>query len=284
MNGALVKSVVFHAVIVILSIVGLPYLAKDYPLIDNSIAVEILEVDKLTQTTKPPVKAPPSEDKPKNQPKDLQPESKKPQAPTVVPAEMPKPVEPERPRADDIAPPQKDKAQLIKKEEPKKAPPKPRKRPDTPPVKPVEEKTQDDQKEFDNLLVNLMKNQQKTEATENEGQGAQASQGTLADRMTMSELDAVRQQLGQCWKLLAGARYAEDLVVQIKLTINPDRTVKAAHIVDQLRYSQDGFFRAAADSAYRAVFSPECSPLKLPPDKYNQWNTMTVTFDPREML
>lgn len=283
MNGPLVKSVMFHVAIVVLSILGLPYFAKDIPLIDNSIAVEILEVDKLTQTTKPPVKAPPSEDKPKVQPKDLEPEAKKPQAPTVVPREAPKPVEPERPRADDLAPPQPDKAPEIKKEEPKKAPPKPQKRPDTPPVKPVE-KAEDTEKEFDNLLVNLMKNQEKTEATENEGQGAAPSQGTLADRMTMSELDAVRQQLGQCWKLLAGARYAEDLVVQIKLSINPDRTVKSAQIVDQIRYSGDSFFRAAADSAYRAVFSPECSPLKLPPDKYNEWNSMTVTFDPREML
>jgi hypothetical protein len=102
--------------------------------------------------------------------------------------------------------------------------------------------------------------------------------------MTMSEMEAVRMQLGECWKLLAGARYAEDLVVEIKLTINPDRTVRDARIVDQIRYSQDSFFRAAADSAYRAVFQTACNPLLLPPDKYNEWNTMTVRFDPREML
>jgi hypothetical protein len=34
----------------------------------------------------------------------------------------------------------------------------------------------------------------------------------------------------------------------------------------------------------RAVKNPRCSPLRLPPDKYNLWNKMTVVFDPKEMF
>ena len=43
------------------------------------------------------------------------------------------------------------------------------------------------------------------------------------------------------------------------------------------------FFRAAADSARRAV--QECSPLKnLSPEKYQTWRDMEMTFNPKDML
>lgn len=279
MKGPLTFSVLFHAAIVVLSIVGLPYIVKDYPLVDNSIAVEIVEIDKITQTDRAPApKTKPAEEKPKAQPRDVPPEMDKPKPPTVTAKEPPKPVAPEKP--DDIAPPEKKPEPA--KAEPKPAPPKPKTRPTL--TKP-EEKPADESEQFDSLLRNLMKTEPQSEAEKTEGEGQQqAPQATLGDRMTMSEMEAVKFQLGQCWKLLAGARYAETLVVEIKMTINPDRTVREARIVDQIRYNQDTFFRAAADTAYRAVFNPACSPLMLPPEKYNEWKTMTVRFDPREML
>jgi hypothetical protein len=46
----------------------------------------------------------------------------------------------------------------------------------------------------------------------------------------------------------------------------------------------DPFFRSAAESALRAVLNPRCNPLRLPPEKYEQWQTMTLNFDPREMF
>ena len=64
--------------------------------------------------------------------------------------------------------------------------------------------------------------------------------------------------------------------------MNPDRSVRDARIINQLRYNTDSFYRAAADSAMRAIF--KCSPLDLPPKKYDLWKTITVTFDPRTML
>lgn len=287
MRGPVLASAFFHVVIVVLSIVGLPYVVKDHPLVDNSIAVEIVEIDKITQTDRAPApKAKPVEDKPKTQPREIPPEADKPKAPTVTAKEPPKPVAPEKPKADDVAPPRKEEQPQEKKAEDKPAPPKPKARPATPPAPSAktEEKVQE-QEQFDSLLRNLMKSEPQSVAEESEGQGQQtAPQATLSNRMTMSEMDAVRFQLGQCWKLLAGARYAEDLVVEIRLTINPDRTVRDARILEQMRYNSDPYFRAAADSAYRAVFETACNPLMLPPDKYDQWKNMTVRFDPRDML
>jgi hypothetical protein len=281
MNGPLTFSVFFHVAIVVLSIVGLPYIVKEYPIVDNSIAVEIVDIAEFTQTNRAPApKAKPEEDKAKAQPRDMPPKVDKPKAPTVTAEEPPKPMAPVKPVAEDIAPPAKETAPP-EKAEPKPTPPKPKTRPTlTKPEEPAKE-----QEDFNSLLRNLMESEPQSVAEEAEGKGQEAApQATLGDRMTMSEMDAVRFQLGECWKLLAGARYAENLVVEIKMTINPDRTVRDARIVDQLRYNSDSFFRAAADSAYRAVFNPSCNPLKLPPDKYNQWKVMTVRFDPREML
>lgn len=281
MNGPLTFSVIFHAVIIMLSLVGLPFIVRDYPLIDNSVAVEIVEIDKIAQTDRAPNKAEQKDDKPKHQPRDVPPELKKPLPPSVTAPTPEKPVPPEKPTVtDELAPPEKAKPPE-KKEEAKPAPPKPKARPTLPKT---EEKVEE-QQDFNALLKNLMKEEPKSDAENTEGTGSQpAPQATLGDRVTMTELDALRMQLSQCWKLQAGMRYAETMIVEIKLTINPDRTVREAHIVDQIRYSQDSFFRAAADSAYRAVFSPECTPLMLPPEKYNQWNSMIFRFNPADML
>jgi len=48
--------------------------------------------------------------------------------------------------------------------------------------------------------------------------------------------------------------------------------------------ASDPAFRAAAMAATRALRNPQCSPLELPPDKYQEWQTMTIHFDPKEML
>ena len=66
--------------------------------------------------------------------------------------------------------------------------------------------------------------------------------------------------------------------------MKPDATDREARIHDQRRLQSDPFFRAAAESALRAVLNPRCNPLKLPPDKYQQWQTMTLNFDPKDMF
>jgi hypothetical protein len=104
--------------------------------------------------------------------------------------------------------------------------------------------------------------------------------------MTMSEIDAIRYQIQQCWSIPAGARDAENLVVRIKVFLNSDGSLsKPPEIVGggSGGGASDPFFRTAAESARRAVL--KCSPLKnLPPDKYARWREITLTFNPRDML
>jgi hypothetical protein len=114
------------------------------------------------------------------------------------------------------------------------------------------------------------------------GTGTAQSGARLAgDRLTLSEEEALRAQLARCWNIPAGAMDAQNLQVTIRAVINPDRTVASAEIVDNGRLG-DSFYRAAADAARRALFL--CSPLALPPDKYEQWQQITFNFDPRDMF
>ena len=68
------------------------------------------------------------------------------------------------------------------------------------------------------------------------------------------------------------------------MAMNSDGTVRQARIIDQGRLESDPFFRAAAESALRAVLNPRCNPLKLPPEKFKQWQNMTLIFDPQKMF
>lgn len=103
-------------------------------------------------------------------------------------------------------------------------------------------------------------------------------------RLNASEVDAVKRQIAGCWSILSGARYAENLAVKVKLFMNPDRTLRKAVIVDQIRYNRDMAFRAAADSALRALRVQKCRVLNLPSHKYEQWKTTVITFDPKDIL
>ena len=105
----------------------------------------------------------------------------------------------------------------------------------------------------------------------------------LGTELTASEIDVVRQQLSRCWNIPAGARDAKDLVVTIRGAIAPDGRVLQATIVDQSRLG-DPFFRAAAESARRAFFHPLCTPLHLPPEKYESWKTFEIALSPKDLL
>jgi len=106
----------------------------------------------------------------------------------------------------------------------------------------------------------------------------------LGSQLTASELDMVRHQIARCWNVPAGARDAKDLVVEIKVIVDPDGTVRQATIVDQGRLGSDPSFRAAAESARRAFFNPLCRPLHLPAEKYAIWKDLIVDFSPKDIL
>lgn len=104
--------------------------------------------------------------------------------------------------------------------------------------------------------------------------------------MTVSEKDAIIQQIHKNWTILSGAKGAKDMLVVINITLARDGTVIKHEMENKLRYNTDEFYRALVDSGVRAIY--KSSPLKnLPPEKYDVkdgWREIQVNFDPSEIL
>ena len=101
----------------------------------------------------------------------------------------------------------------------------------------------------------------------------------VGEKMTISELELLKQQLYECYTVPAGGQGFEDMKVQVQIFVNPDRTVKEAIIKNTSKMSIDPYFRTAGEAALRAFNHPNCSTLMLPEDKYDEWNEINFTFD-----
>jgi len=96
--------------------------------------------------------------------------------------------------------------------------------------------------------------------------------------MTISEIENLTKQLQSCLKLSSPITDFKDLKPVIYIKVNPDRTVRSTNLVNKDKLS-DPNFRVAAEAAERAINSPECYRLDLPPNKYEQWKEINFTFD-----
>lgn len=274
MKKALIGSGLLHLAVLIFAAVGIPFISPPKPPTPiSTIAVEFITIDEKTQTDKAPEAkpAPPAKQ-----------EKPAPKMTAEAPPDLSKPKEPE---IEETAP--AEEAETVPLPDAPKPPPKTVKPLPKKPTITKRAKPQDDNEDFSTLLKNLVPDADtKTEKPSEEAPPAEDNSpvANLADQLTISEIDAVRRQLAGCWNILTGARYAEDLVVAVKLYMNPDRSVRKAIIVDQGRYNQDNFFRAAADSALRALRQPSCTTLLLPEGKFEEWKTTIINFDPRSML
>lgn len=269
-RSSVIFSAALHAVIFILAVTGLPYLSNREFVIPPPITVDFIEIAKVTETNKvtpKPVKPPEKPEPKKEEPPPPAPQNtaSEPVAPVKQPPK-PEDKKDDKPSetVDENALPEKTKKP--KKEEKKAAPP----------------------KDFSSVLKNLVAQKDKSttqapdlklDAPPTPGQNA-----PIGQKMSMSEVDSLRSQISQCWNVPIGAKGIEDIMVDIFMVINPDRTLRDARIVNTMRYNTDTVFRAVADSAIRAVRSTQCSPFDLPPDKYSMWNTITLTFNPKDMF
>ncbi len=101
-------------------------------------------------------------------------------------------------------------------------------------------------------------------------------------RLTLNEIDAFRTQMRRCWNPPSGALNAEDLIVQVRVSLAPNGMISAGPKVMNRAKLGDPFFRAAAESVLRAI--RRCQPFKMPPEKYAAWRDIELKFDPGKML
>ncbi len=256
LKGGLAASAVFHVSLLLFLYFGLPKLFTPLPEHHDPVSFEIVEIADLTNTRikdepTPAVQPtpPPPKPEPKPQPQQTQapPEPPKPQElEALKPAVKPKPPEVKKPTQEDFS-------KLLKNLESNK-------KPDVP------------------------KTDSKADTKNPAVPQANSAAPSLSNRLTISEEDLLRRQISQCWNMPVGARDAQSLLVEVEITVNPDRTVLTAEVVDKSRMATDSFYRSAAEAALRALHNPKCSPLELPADKYDQWKKIDFTFDPRDML
>ncbi len=316
MRRGVLYSTILHA-----AVLGLAYfhlwdlLFPPQPLEDTPIAVELVNIAPETRATRPNqtppkpqakpadenVEAPPTP--PKQPPKPVPPPPAPPPSAAPPPTPVPPPqvaqAQPEPPKAEPkpeqppAPPPPPAPAPTPKPPPPE--PPKPAP-PPTPPPKPVPppdpNKKKQEEQQFDSFLKNLSKRaeSQKTDtppkpttAPQQQAKASSQPVAPLGPQLTTSEIDVVKAQIERCWNPPAGAKEAHDLVVDIEAQVAQDGRVVTAQITSTARMS-DPFYRAAAESALRAVLNPQCLPLKLPPEKYEQWKTIDLTFNPKDLL
>ena len=82
--------------------------------------------------------------------------------------------------------------------------------------------------------------------------------------LTLNEEDALKAQIFGCWSIPLGLPYNEDLLVRIKLQLEPDGSIIKTEILDHARMNRpgQGFYKVLAESALRAI--KLCQPLRVP--------------------
>jgi colicin import membrane protein len=183
----------------------------------------------------------------------------------------------------DLAKPEPKKAE--QKSEPKKAEAKPEKKveakaePKTPAKK--------EQPKFDPRQVEALldkRTPQRVAATgdvinNNVGIGAP---NASSNQLSLSEIDAFRRHLRNCWNPPAGApTNNKRIVVPITIRLKMDRTLAAQPEVEMR--ASDPYSLAMIESARRAIIA--CQPytmFSLP--KYDIWKELSIDFDPVEMF
>ncbi len=291
MRRSLIWSVGLHLLVVVLAVLGLPRLwDTPPPPPDTPVIVEVVKIDKQTKAEDTPKPKPPKKKTVKTPPP--------PEPPRVRrTAELPPPA----PQLRKKEAPKAEKVPLIKpKKKPTKKPkakPKPKVKPAAPPrqiarARPRRRPPASREDFLRSVLRDVApekraerpkKNvKRETPAPAPAPKKTRVRQAPLDARATMTEIDAIRRQIEACWSIPAGARSAENLVVAIRVWLNPDGKVARAEILDRARMGVDPFFRSAAESAMRAVLNPSCSPLRFPPNKYDQFKVMVLNFNPKQ--
>ncbi len=314
MRSGLGVSVLLHALVVVIGYFGLPSLKRDIQM-ETPIMVEVVMVSDVTNAPAPETrkKSKPAPEKkaekakPEPETKKALPKHEAKAKPPPPPPAAPKPEVAVLAPAPEARPKAKVKVKLKPepKPEPKPRAPKnprgskvlnqarPRKKPKPP--KPVDA--------FASVLktVELLKTRPRIEEKSKEAKKKKEQPKDSFDELiakalvskkrtfdasmplSISEIDLVRQQIGQCWSLPAGAKGAENINIEIAVNMNSDGTVRDAR-VNNKGLDADPFLRTMAESALRAVLNRRCQPFKLPRDKYDRWQTMTLIFNPKEMF
>jgi hypothetical protein len=292
MKVAYVISGVGHAAVVLWSVFS--FAAK--PLVvppGDALPVDIVSVSEFTQMTAGSKTAPKAEAtkplvekvaeaKPVEDPtakvvekKEVKASREPPPAPEAKPVET----KPEKKTAEAKPDPIADA--LAKEEAKKPEPKKAEAKPPTPPKKPAPPAPK-----FDPNQVEALLNKQSATRlaaagdTPNSTSSLGLSNGTAA-QLSLSELDAFRSRVEECWSPPPGVDSTTKLNVIVRVLFKQDGSV--ARPPDVVSGPASPLGPAMAESAKRAIL--RCQPFKmLNPEHYEQWKDIEINFDTQNMI
>ena len=266
MSKSILLSSAFHAIIIILTIVTLPFVAKKPLDLPPLISVELIQISEKTNIPFAP-KAKKIIEKIKEEEKKLVSE----QAP-------PKKIKKIKPEA---IPMPDQNVEKIKQVDDKQNP-----EVEDTKVKQVSEFEKKEIFDPTNIAALIDKSKENLAETDVKSNKITQSQDKSLNNvgLTLSEEDALKAQIFGCWSIPLGLPYNENLMVRIKLKLKPDGTIIDSEILDHARMNRPGqnFYKVLAESALRAI--QLCQPLRVPTTGYERWKDLQLNFDAREML
>ncbi|MDA1197952.1 MAG: cell envelope biogenesis protein TolA [Proteobacteria bacterium] len=266
MKQSLIYSLSFHAIMILLTILSLPFMIRQPVDLPPIISVELIQISDKTNIPFAP-KARKIIEKVKEEEKRVVSE----QAPPAAKAK-------EKPDRIPLPKEQQEKKKIIeKKQNPEEIKPE------------IRQASEFEKKEIiDTNQIAALIDKAKEESAKVEKIDNKLTQSSVKDSfaagLSLSEEDALRAQIFGCWTVPLGLPYDDDLLVRIKLELKQDGTINKSEILDHERMNKPGqtFYKVLAESALRAVRI--CQPLRVPQTGYEKWKNIQLNFNPTEML
>ncbi len=266
MIKSLIYSITFHSIMIILTVLSLPFMLREPIDLPPIVSVELIQISDKTNIPFAP-KARKIIEKTKKKEERVVSE----QAPPSAKAK-------EKPDRIPLPNEKKEEKKIIKKKQ----------NPEE--IKPqIRQSSEFEKKEIvdTNQIAALIDKAKEVEAIkdlENNKITQSNRKNSFATGLTLSEEDALRAQIFGCWSIPLGLPYDENLLVRIKLQLKKDGTIMRSEILDHERMNRPGqkFYKVLAESALRAIRL--CQPLKVPPTGYDKWKDLQLNFNPAEML
>ena len=86
----------------------------------------------------------------------------------------------------------------------------------------------------------------------------------------------IRAEIEPCWERALVGLDGTSTMVSVQILLAPDGSVTSARPLDATQQGSDRPYRAVAQAAVAAVKA--CSPLALPPARYQDWKNIVVNF------
>ena len=266
MTKSLIYSLIFHSVMILLTVLTLPFMIREPIDLPPIVSVELIQISDKTNIPFAP-KA-----------RKIIEETKKKEERVVSEQAPPAAKAKEKPDRIPLPDEKKEKKQIVKKKQnPEEIEPQ------------IRQSSEFEKKEIVDTnqiaaLIDKAKEEEAVKKNKIDKLTQSSVKNSFATGLTLSEEDALRAQIFGCWSVPLGLPYDEDLLVRIKLKLKKDGTIMNSEILDHQRMNRPGqkFYKVLAESALRAVRL--CQPLKVPPTGYDKWKDIQLNFNPAEML